>query len=259
MIRGIYTAASGLGVLQARMDATSNNLANASTTGYKQDKVQVAAFPDFLLQEKVKVNVGGVNFENWSPVGYTNQGAVVTGVFTDQNAGVLKETGKETDLALSGEGYFTFEVQENGGKKVLYSRDGELSRDSEGYLVDTRGNRILGENGPVQVGEDSFKVDASGVVKTAGGQEIKLRISQFPDKSKLVKEGDNYYSAPAGEGKQASNPGVTQNYLESSNVDVSAESVNLIEIMRAYEASQKLIQRQDELLDLAINKVGTVS
>jgi flagellar basal-body rod protein FlgG len=258
MIRGIYTAASGLGVLQARMDATSNNLANVSTNGFKQDRVQVAAFPDLLLQEKIRVNIGSMSLGSWSPVGYTNQGAVVTGVVTDHNSGVLKETGKETDLALSGEGFFSFEVREKGTTRVLYSRDGELSRDGEGYLVDTRGNRILGENGPVQVGGDSFTVGADGVVTTAGGEEIKLTIVDLTDKSTLMKEGNNYYSAGAGGAAEAVNPGVSQRFLESSNVDVAAESVNLIEIMRAYEASQKLIQRQDELTDLAINRVGTV-
>ncbi|MCL5056908.1 MAG: flagellar hook-basal body protein [Actinobacteria bacterium] len=258
MIRGIYTAASGLGILQARMDATSNNLANVSTTGYKQERVQVAAFPDFLLQEKVRVKLGGMSLGNWSPVGYTNQGAVVTGVVTDHTGGILKETGKETDLALSGEGFFSFEVRDKGGTKVLYSREGALSIDGEGYLVDTRGNRILGENGPVKVGGDSFTVDASGVVTTSVNEQIKLTVVEFADKSKLVKEGNNYYSTPAGNGTEAANPGVTQRYLETSNVDVSAESVNLIEIMRAYEAGQRLIQRQDDLTDLAINKVGTV-
>ncbi|HBV96622.1 MAG: hypothetical protein JL50_16425 [Peptococcaceae bacterium BICA1-7] len=258
MIRGIYTAASGLGILQARMDATSNNLANVSTTGYKQDKVQVAAFPDFLLQEKARVRIGGMSLNNWSPVGYTNQGAVVTGVVTDHNSGILKETGKETDLALSGEGFFSYEVSDRDGTKVLYSRDGELQVDGEGYLVDTRGNRILGENGPVLVGGDGFTVDTSGVVTTAENEQIQLAVVQFGDKSRLVKEGGNYYSSLDGNGSEAVNPGVTQRFLETSNVDVSAESVNLIEIMRAYEASQRLIQRQDELTELAINKVGMV-
>lgn len=258
MIRGIYTAASGLGILQARMDTTSNNLANVSTSGYKQDRVQVASFPDLLLQEKVRVNIGRRSFENWSPVGYTNQGAVVTGVVTDQSSGVLKETGKETDLALSGEGFFSFEVKGKDGTRVLYSREGELSRDGEGYLVDTRGNRILGENGPMQVGGGSFTVNADGVVTTSDNEQIKLSIVDFQDKGKLIKEGNNYYSCSDGNGAEAVNPGVSQRYLESSNVDVSAESVNLIEIMRAYEASQKLIQREDELTDLAINRVGAV-
>lgn len=258
MIRGIFAAASGLGVLQARMDATSNNLANISTTGFKQDRVQSAAFPDLILQEKVRVSVAGHGMGGWNTVGRTNQGVVVTGVFTDYNPGVLQETGKETDLAMSGEGFFAFEAGGQGEGRVFYSRDGELHRDGEGYLVNSRGRRILGEGGPVQVGGGSFTVSPDGMVTTADSSQVKLMIVDFADKTRLVKEGNGYFSASSGEGAAAEKPGVAQGFLEKSNVDVSAEMVNMIEIMRAYEAGQKLIQAQDELLGSAINQVGTV-
>lgn len=258
MIRGIFTAASGLGVLQARMDATSNNLANISTTGFKQDRVQSAAFPDLMLQEKVRVSVGRHGMGGWSTVGLTNQGVVVTGVITDHSPGVLQETGKETDLALPGEGFFAFQAGGQGEGRILYSRDGELHRDSEGYLVNSRGHRILGEGGPVQVGGGNFTVGPDGVVNTADNSQVKLLVVDFADKTKLVKEGNGYFSAPAGEGAAAGKPGVAQGFLEKSNVDVSSEMVNMIEIMRAYEAGQKLIQAQDDLLGSVINQVGTV-
>ncbi|MFZ5648356.1 MAG: flagellar hook-basal body protein [Bacillota bacterium] len=258
MLRGIYTAASGMGVLQTRMDVTSNNLANVSTTGFKQVRVQQAAFPDLMLQEKVQVKLAGRHLGNWSPVGVTNQGIAVSGMVTDYGVGLLYETGKETDLALSGDGFFAFEAGEEGETRVLYSRDGDLHRDSEGYLVNSRGHRIMGENGPVKVGSGSFKVEPDGLVRTADDEEIRITIVDFPDKSKLVKEGNNYISAPAGEGVASANPGVSQGFLEKSNVDVSNEVVNMIEIIRAYEASQKLIQAQDDLLESAINRVGTV-
>lgn len=258
MIRGIYTAASGMGVLQARMDTTSNNLANVSTPGFKQDRVLSVSFPDLMLQEKVRFSVGKMGIGGWSPVGRTNQGVAVAGVFTDHSAGILKETQRETDLALSGEGFFAFEVPEEGQTRVLYSRDGELHRDAEGYLVNSRGHRLLGENGPVQVGSGGFAVSPEGVITTDAGEEIRLLIVDFPDKTKLVKEGEGCFSAPAGEETDAGNPGAVQGYLEQSNVDISAEVVNMIEIVRAYEATQKLVQAQDELLDRAINRVGVV-
>lgn len=258
MLRGIYAAASGMGVLQTRMDATTNNLANVSTNGFKQVRVQQAAFPDLMLQEKVQVNIAGLRYGNWSPVGVTNQGIAISGLVTDYGAGMLYDTGKETDLALSGEGLFAFEAVEGGKTRVLYSRDGELHRDGEGYLVNTRGHRIIGENGPVMVGGGNFVVEPDGLIKTADNEEIRLTIVDFPYKNKLVKEGDNYFSAPAGEEVAAAKPGVSQGFLERSNVDVTNEVVNMIEIMRAYEASQKLIQAQDDLLDSAINKVGSV-
>lgn len=258
MIRGIYTAASGLGVLQARMDAASNNLANVSTTGFKQDKVLSAAFPDLLLQEKVRVNAGVYALGGWNKVGRTNQGVAVTGVFTDHNPGVLQQTGRETDLALPGEGFFAFEAGGEGESKLMYSRDGELHRDGEGYLVNSRGHRLLGEDGPVQVGGGSFTVGPDGVVTNADGSQAKLLVVDFADKGRLAKEGGGYFSAPAGEDAAVENPGVSQGSLEKSNVDVSAEMVNMVEILRAYEAGQKLIQAQDELLGSAINQVGTV-
>jgi len=258
MIRGIYTAASGLGVLQSRMDATSNNLANVSTTGYKQDRVQVASFPDLVLQERVRVSVGGIGLGAWNPVGRTNQGAVVTGVFTDHSSGILQETGQETDLALSGEGFFAFEAGGQGENRVLYSRDGELHRDAEGYLVNPRGHRLLGENGPVQVGAGDFTVGPDGTLTTSDDSQVRLSILNFPDKNGLVKEGDGYFSAPAGQGVAAENPGVSQRFLERSNVDVTSEVVSMIEITRAYEATQKLVQAQDEMLSKAINQVGAV-
>ncbi len=258
MIRGIFTAASGLGVLQARMDATSNNLANLSTAGFKQDRVQMAAFPDLMLQERVRVSVGGIGMGGWEPLGRTNQGVVVTGVYTDYSPGILHETGRETDLALSGEGFFAFEAGGQGEAGVLYSRDGDLHRDSEGYLVNSRGHRILGENGPVRVGPGSFTVSPEGLVTTSDGAQTRLTIVNFPDKTKLVKEGDGYLSAPAGEAEAAERPGVTQGFLEKSNVDATAEMVNMIEIVRAYEAVQKIVQAHDQLLDNVINRVGTV-
>jgi flagellar basal-body rod protein FlgG len=211
-----------------------------------------------MLQEKVRTNIAGRVFSSWSPVGRTNQGAVVSGVVTDFCAGVLKETGRETDLALAGEGFFAFEVADTGQRRVLYSRDGELHTDGEGCLVNSRGHRILGESGYVQVGRGSFTVDQDGVLTTADKDQVRLRVVEFTDKSMLVKEGDDYFSAPAGEGIDSGSPGVAQGFLERSNVDVSAEMVNMIEIFRAYEASQKLIQAHDQLLDSAINRVGTV-
>lgn len=258
MIRGIYTAASGLGVLQTRMDATSNNLANISTNAFKQDRVLSSSFPNFMLQEKTRTGIAGRSFGSWAPIGRTNQGTVVSGVLTDYNAGVLKETGQETDLALSGEGFFAFEVQEENGSRVLYSRDGELHRDSEGYLVNSRGHRLLGENGPVQVSGGNFTVEATGVLLTSDNEETLLTILDFPEKSKLAKEGDSYYSALEGEGIAAENPGIKQGFLERSNVDLPIETVRMIEIVRAYEAGQKLLQAQDGLLDSAINRVGMV-
>ncbi|KJS15896.1 MAG: hypothetical protein VR69_11565 [Peptococcaceae bacterium BRH_c4b] len=256
MIRGLYTAASGLGAQQARMDAVSNNLANVSTSGYKQDTVLTKQFQEMLLQEKAVDNIGR-RITRWSPVGYTNQGVAVSGFTTDYSAGVLKETGRKTDLALAGEGFFT--VQTKGqNARVLYTRDGQFHTDSEGYLVDSRNNSVLSDGGPVLVGEDDFTVDSGGVISLSDGSTYKLKIVEFDEPQKLTKTGDNYFDAAGVADKTAATPGVTQGYLEQSNVNLATQMVNMVELLRSYEAGQKSIQSQDELLAKAINEVGTV-
>jgi len=258
MNRGIFTAASGMGVLQARMDTVSNNMANVDTTGFKQDKVEPASFPEMMLQERKRVSVASRVFNTWEQVGAASQGCLVAGLYTDYSNGVLNETGKETDLALTGGGFFAFEVQGSGGTRVLYSRDGELHLNNEGYLVNSRGDKILSEEGPVQVGAGSFTVSQDGTLTDSDNNQVKLMVVDFFDKNKLVKEGENYYSSPDGSRAAAADTGVKQGYLENSNVDVTVEMISMIEIMRAYEAGQKIIQAQDELLGQAINQVGTV-
>ncbi len=256
MIRGLYTAASGLGVQQARMDAVSNNLANVSTNGYKGDTVLSKQFQEMLLREKTVDNIGR-RITRWSPVGYTNQGVAVSDFVTDYSTGILKETGRKTDLALAGGGFFAVQTRGQSGK-ILYTRDGQFHTDQEGYLVDSRENRVLSDAGPIQVGKADFTVDSGGVISLADGNTFQLRITEFDASQKITKAGDNYFDAAGATGKAATSPGVNQGFLEQSNVNLATQMVNMVELLRSYEAGQKSIQSQDELLAKAINEVGTV-
>lgn len=255
MIRGIYTAASGLGVQQARLDVLANNLSNASTSGFKADGVIQKPFPELLLveqQDQGSVATG----TRWRYVGTTNQGADVARVVTNFAPGPLKPTGKNTHLALATTNTFLV-VQTPHGER--YTRDGDLAIDGEGYLVDSRGNRVLGETGPVQVENDDFRITAGGEIILPGQGTIdRLRIVQFAVLNLLAKTGDNYYTAPAGSARPAANPEVRQSYLEGANVDPAASMVQLVSAIRSYEANQRLLQAEDQLLDLAVNRVGAL-
>ncbi len=253
MIRGLYTVASGLGAQQARMDVVTNNIANVSTNGYKQDSVIIKSFPEMLLQEKAVDNIGR-RVARWSPIGFTNQGVAVSGFFTDQSTGIPKQTGRPMDFALTGQVFFSVQVND----KVLYTRDGQFHTDEEGFLVDSRENRVLSESGPIQVGDAEFTVGPWGEITLADGNTYKLRIVEFEDPQKLVKTGDNYFDAANGVERIATNYAVFQGQLEQSNVNLATQMVQLIEIFRSYEAGQKAIQSQDELLAKAINEVGEV-
>jgi flagellar basal-body rod protein FlgG len=254
VIRGLYTAATGLGVQQARLDVLAANLANASTSGFKADNVVQKPFPELLLveQQEGAFRTG----PGWRYVGTTNQGAAVARVVTNFSPGALRPTGRSTHLALTDPGAF-LAVQTPRGE--LYTRDGNLGVDGEGYLVDSRGNRVLGEAGPVRVGTDDFQVTAGGeIIRPGQGTVGRLRIVRFADLNLLTKTGDNYFAAPAGSARPAASPEVRQGFLEGSNVDPAASMVQLVSAARSYEANQRILQAQDQLLDLAVNRVGAL-
>lgn len=254
MIRGLYAAASGLGVQQARMENAANNLANTGVNGFKKDTVIVRPFSAMLLQEWEKsiYPAGG----RWRPVGVADQGATVTQAITDWQNGPLKMTGRDGDLALTAEGCF-FTVQAPGeGNGVLFTRDGSFTVDRDGYLVDGNGYRLLGERGPVWVGNNRFRVDERGLVYVEGREPQLLDIREFRDLSALVKVGNRYFSSRGKAGQRATNPGVRQGYLEGANIDLAAGAAELLTCIRAYEANQKVVQAHDELLNQLISQVG---
>ncbi|WP_027718831.1 flagellar hook-basal body protein [Desulfovirgula thermocuniculi] len=255
MIRGIYTAASGLGVAQARLEVLANNLANATTPGFKADRlVQEPFWPHLLAaREEGDFTRGALP---WRPVGYSYQGVMVREVRTDFSPGPLKETGRRTDIALGRPGAF-LAVETPQGER--YTRDGSLGVDAQGYLVDSRGHRVLGEGGYLQVGSGDFKINPNGEVFAADGRPVgRLRVVEFADPALLEKAGDGYFAAPPGEAQPAANPEVHQGFLEGSNTDPAASAVGIMQAVRAYGANQRLLQAHDHLLELAVNRVGEV-
>jgi len=274
MIRGIYTACSGMGTQQARMDILSNNLVNSTTNGYKADEVIQKSFPQLLLVQQAQRQAGGLSPGRWEYVGRTNQGAAVKQVVTNFTPGPAQETGSFNHLALTQQNCF-FVINSPAADqpaRELYTRDGVFQVDSEGYLVSSRGDRVLGERGPIQVGGERFVVSREGMVSTAEGEIDRLYLVQFDDPAALIKTGGNCYTAPAGKARQAGTPHpnpppsrgregwgvVLQGYLERSNVNLVAEMANMISIVRAYEANQRGLQAHNELLGLAVNQVGSL-
>lgn len=261
MIRGLYTAGAGMGVEQARLDALANNLLNATTSGYKKDRVVQTPFPQLLLVQRQQETIGGLP-ARWEFVGLSNQGAAVRRVVTDFASGLIQETGEFTDLALANRNcFFTVSAPTPGDPaRELYTRDGAFSIDGEGYLVTARGERVLGETGPVYIGEEGiFSVSAEGVIATPGQGEIdRLRLVEFADPAVLNKTGNNSFTAPPGAGQPAADPQVRQGFLERSNVSMAAEMVGLITVVRAYEANSRILQAHNDLLGLAVNQVGSL-
>lgn len=247
MLRGIYTAASGLSLQQTQMDVIANNVANFSTTGFKLDRVDVGSFPSILL---LRLEGGG----QAEPIGVTCFGTVAENLTTDFREGPLQNTGVLGDVALMGEGFLVAETAD--GER--YFRGGTLYINGDGFLANSNGDRVLGENGPIALESSDFRISGDGTITVADNPVAKLRLVDFEDKIALVKEGRNYFRSDGAGPVAVSGTVVRQGLLEGSNVELADEMAKLIEGLRAYQLSQRALRTHDELLDRAVNQVGKV-
>ncbi len=257
MVRGLYTAYSGMTNEQDRLDIVSNNLANAATVGYKEESSTTQSFDQWLT---LKVKDASEAYNN-RPIGKMSLGVKLGEVYTNHDQGSLKQTSGTYDLALEGKGFFTLEVTNKAGVvSTEYTRNGSFTMTRDGYIVDGDGNHVMGEDGQLQVPLDAAEVviDTTGAVYADGEYIDTLRITDFEDYDYLTKVGDTRYRALEGATAVDGAALVRQGYTEQSNVNVVSEMVELISITRAYEANQKVIKAVDGTLELAANSVGKV-
>lgn len=259
MIRGLYTAVSGLITGEAKQSVVSNNMANANTVGFKGDNLSTKSFGDVMLQNYDKV-VNGKNVRN--ELGKLSMGSEINEVSTGFTQGTIEDTGKNTDFAIDGRGFFSVRRDDGVATKNFYSRDGHFHVNSQGFLVNDSGDKVLGRNTrtnavePILVGSGSIQCDKSGNIKINNKDAYKFQLADFRDEKSLKKVGDNVY-----EGQnpiQNVNISVKQNSLERSNINIVNEMVNMMTTMRNFESNQKVVQAMDETLGKAVNEVGAV-
>jgi len=259
MIRGLYTAVTGLITEEAKQSIVTNNIANANTNGFKSDNLSIKSFDDVLIQNYDKI-VNGKNTRN--VIGSLSMGSKIDDLNTYFEQGILQVTDKPTDFAINGNGFFTVQRDNGITTKNYYTRSGDFHIDGKGYLVTESGDKVLGKDkktnaiGPIFVGEGKLQVDGSGNVSVNGAVKYKFDTVDFKDYKTLKKVGDNLFDAA--NPVQNANINVTQSELEKSNVNVTTEMVNMMEITRNFESDQKIIQAIDETLGKAVNEVGTV-
>lgn len=261
MIRGWYIGSSGMNAQQTRLDAISNNLANADTTGFKRDIAVSKSFPELLMRRMGDDGVYETPFgsADVAPIiGKIGLGVETNELYTDFEQGSFKQTSTHTDMALSGEGFFAVETP--SGER--YTRNGNFLVGKEGILVTKEGYPVLGEKGYIQVADDRFTVNQDGMVYSENDMQLidRFKIVRFDNERYLQKMGSSLYkdtdiTGPAyiAEGKER--PVVMQSYVETSNVNVVNEMVSMIEVNRAYEANQKTIQAQDTMMSTLWGKV----
>ena len=238
MVKGLYTAYSGLTVQQKRLDVVSNNLANATTTGYKKEGLTTQSFKD-VYGIKVKDETVGYINQN---IGTLNLGAKIGESFRSWDQGSFQNTGNTFDFALSGSGLFSISFTNKAGEtSTLYTRDGSFQMNREGYLVTKDGDFVLGENGPIQLPTDFEKltVEESGEI---------YALVDFENYDYVEAYGENLYRAVDGATQTDATATVNQGYLEASNINVVTEMVDMISIARDFESNQKIMNTIDEML-----------
>ena len=252
MVKGLYTSYTGLVNQQNRLDVVTNNLANATTTGYKKECCTTQSF-DSVYGIKVKdLTVGGVN-EN---IGKLSLGAKIGETYRDWSNGSFISTSSNYDFALSGEGMFSISFTNKlGEESTLYTRDGSFQMNSEGYLVTKDGDFVLGENGPIQLPTDlsELSVQPTGEIYADGQYIDRFALVNFEDYNYVEAYGENLYRAVDGATFTDATATVNQGYLESSNINVVSEMVDMITIAREFESNQKVMTTIDEMLGKMVN------
>ncbi len=243
MNRGIYSSVSSMIGLQTWLDVTTNNLANASTTGYKADGL---SFTDALSQQ-LYANAG-----SGPAIGSLGSGEVPTGEFTNFSQGPIQATGNPLDVAIeNNDGMFS--VQTPNG--VSYTRDGAFSLNQDGTLVNSSGYPVLDNTGrSISVPTGDIQISSSGElsVRTSQGVHQVAQIGVY--KGAFSKLGSNLYS---GTGTEAlTSPKLTSGALEGSNVNAIQALTDLIKIGRLYALEQKAVTQQDTSSNKLLQAVG---
>jgi flagellar basal-body rod protein FlgG len=257
-MRALYTAATGMGAFQSKIDNIANNLANSNTTGFKKVR---EGFEDLVYQQMGQL----AGEEGASPNNPMSLGTGVRLSYLSRNMSVgdTITTTSPTDMMVAGDGFF---VVETPSGEQLYTRDGHFRTDADGNLVTERGYRVspgvqVSDGGALLVGPDG---SLSAEITTDAGTEVvslgTLELARFANPEGLEAVGGNSYRATTASGEaQQVTPGedgageVVQYALEGSNVDVAEELVNMITAQRSYELSSKAIQAADEMMQTAVN------
>lgn len=248
MIKGLYTAASSMNVLEKKTNIRSNNLANVNTNGFKKSEGVTESFPEMLLS---RIEAGKADQE----IGSLSTGAHMEQSFKDMSQGTFQRTDNSLDFAVEGEGFFVVETE--AGER--YTRDGNFTLNADSELVTQSGNPVLDSEGErIQlIPDQDFRVSGDGQITFNNGlQGAQIDLVNFEDEAELVQEGDNLYTAQEGAEAQESEAAVAQGYLESSNVQIVEEMAKMIKTTRHYESNQKVISGIDETLNKVINEVG---
>ncbi|WP_077358808.1 flagellar hook-basal body protein [Virgibacillus halodenitrificans] len=266
MLRGFYTAASGMIAQQRQQEALSNNIANANTPGYKADQTALKSFPELLIKQVGEMDIPtkhGHKLPVQKSIGSLNTGVYVQETIPNYVQGDLRETGVSTDLAFVNgtlpeeTGNLFFIVQNESGEE-RYTRNGNFTVDGQGYLVTKQGYYVLDQQGnQIQTNGMEFTVTQDGFLQTEG-QTIPLGIAYTENANTFVKEGNGLYQGQADPVPAGTSFKIEQGFLERSNVDSLQSMTQMMEAYRMFETNQRVLKAYDESMGKAVSEIGRI-
>jgi flagellar basal-body rod protein FlgF len=232
--------------LQRQMDVIANNLANASTTGFKSERI--------LFAEMLSGRAANPALSEGSRVAFVEE----IGMLRDTRDGQMVPTGNQLDLSISGPGYFAVETP--GG--VRYTRDGRFRLASDGRVVSQDGFALLDQGGrpmSVRPGDTHIEVAHNGRVTGDSGEVGRIQVATFENEQVLRSQGNGLYSSEVDPQQADQRSEVQQGMLEGSNVQSVAEMTNMIEVLRRYQNAAKIVDSENDRERKAIERLARVS
>ena len=234
MNRGFYYACNGMILNQRKLDCIGNNLANASTAGYKRDTAVVRSFDEQLILVKHRQKLSGTFAHTY-----------IDTTYTDLDQSFFEYTESPFDVAIAGDVYFNINAY-NG--EVMLTRNGNWELDDQGYLCLNNSGRVLGENGEIYLGNKDFVIDVDGVIYQDGQRVDRLMLSFIPPDGNVTKFGANMFtSVQATDVPEGLRFDIIQGALERSNIDWNYELSMLMNANRLYEASSTILKLCDTM------------
>ncbi len=238
----IYPILSGASGAQRWLEVITNNLANVNTSGFKRE------YPLFS-------GIGGevdpaarVHHVDLPPQTFSQ----ISNILTDFSPGSLQITGQPLDLSVEEEGFFALETPQG----TRYTRAGHFTLDQEGQIVTPDGYLLQGVGGTITLPPGEINIQSDGKIIVDGINVDTLQVLDFPDLSRLQKVGENLFDAGGINAIPLENGRIRQGALEGSNVNSISEMVNMVRVMRLYEAAQKVIHTADQMAEKAANDLG---
>lgn len=233
MIRSMDTLTKSFQLLQKRQENVSSNISNSQTSGYKSQRL----FQQTLEEVEMHNYQGGPEVNRRNEIGGFTFGNELAGTSLNTERGAFEQTMRPTDYALTSDGYFSVRLP-NGQEN--YTRNGHFTTNGQNQLVTQEGYLVLGTNNQV----------------IAANQPLpSFRVTSFTNAQNLENQGNGYFTSGVA-GQTIQNPILRQGYLETSNVQVADEMVEMIQTAREFEANQKALSTINQTLQKATNEIG---